>query len=576
MTHLARLLARLTRHAHLARHARLARLLALPFLVLAAVALSARPVALMNRIPLVPAPKKVAFANDMTPFPAAISITGLDANDPDDAGAIETLVNLFATIPAVKTEFTAVSAKPAHAYKIVFEKSAAIKNPEGYRLVSDAAGITIRHSAKPGRYYGAQTLCQLLAYAYHGHEFLLFAEEPAEPDAATKHFVPLLTIDDAPAYKTRSFMVDMGRATYSMDLLKRVIRIMGQLKLNTLHMHILDDQMCGLRFKNLPLGGENPHAITTAQLKEIVRYARRHNISIMPEIESWGHVQSIVYHYPELCGGSGVYNGASFAIGEKTYALLEKIYDEVIGCLEDNAALHVGLDEAAWTVAPGEENNGHTPANMVGRIYEILMRVAARQNKNITMHLWADHGGRPLPDAIKDKVVIEPWRYQEANKDDIIARLAHYGGAGKTPLMMGAGASSQAYNGAYEATRIWCAEGVKYPNVLGVTLCMWESNDIAGRITTLYCGADFAWKPASRSPGDKTGERYRYAKDHEVRKWQRIFPDANPDAINKDRGPEVQSGRYCWPPLAGKPVTPVMDWVVPKAKASARDYSEGI
>lgn len=559
---------------------RLAHLLAPAVLILAlAPLLQARPVKLMDRIFLVPAPKKIARAaapGGMIAFPAAISITGIDKKNPADAGIVETLDTLFATLPGLKTEYAAGSANPAHAYKITFEKSASIRHAEGYQLVSAAGGITIRYATAAGKYYGAQTAYQLLAYAWHGHELILFAEEPAEPGAAAKRYIPLLTIDDAPAYKVRSYMIDMGRAPWSMPLLKRAIRIMGQLKLNTLHLHLYDDQLCSFRFKNLPIGSENPLAIDAGDLRELVRYARQHNVSIMPELESWGHVQSIVYHYPELCGGSGVYNGASFAFGEKTYALLEKMYDEIIACLEDDAAVHVGLDEAEWAVLPGEEDKGHNSTNMIGRIHEIMMRVAAKHGKKITMHLWADHKGRPLPPELEDKVVIQPWRYMEANKDDIVARLAKYGGAGKTPLMMGAGASSQAYNGAYEATRVWCVEGVKYPNILGVTLCMWESNDLAGRITTLYCGADMAWKPVARSKGDPTGEKYRYAKDHEVRKWQLIFPVANPDAINKDRGPEAKTGRYCWPPRAGEPVcAPIMNWTVPKAVASKTDYNEG-
>ena len=101
---------------------------------------------------------------------------------------------------------------------------------------------------------------------------------------------------------------------------------MGQLKLNTLHLHLYDDQLCNFRFANLPIGHENPFSLNAQDLKEIVQYARVYHISVMPELESWGHVASIVYHYPELCGGEGMYAGASFAIGEKTYTLLERMY----------------------------------------------------------------------------------------------------------------------------------------------------------------------------------------------------------------------------------------------------------
>jgi hypothetical protein len=122
-----------------------------------------------------------------------------------------------------------------------------------------------------------------------------------------------------------------------------------------------------------------------------------------------------------------------------------------------------------------------------------------------------------------------------------------------------------AYNGNYEATRIWCQEGIKYPNVVGVTLCMWESNDLARRLITLYGGAGFAWNPETPArQEDPLGERLRQRLDREMINWQLIFPDATPNAINADRGPEVKTGRYVWPPLAGKPVAPTMDFAAPK------------
>ena len=38
----------------------------------------------------------------------------------------------------------------------------------------------------------------------------------------------------------------------------------------------------------------------------------------------------------------------------------------------------------------------------------------------------------------------------------------------------------------------------------------------------------------------------------------RLFPDADPEAINADRGPEVEAGIYCWAPQAGQPVAPTV------------------
>ncbi len=520
------------------------------------------PVGLMDRIPLDPTPQSLVYSGGKVPFPPAISVVGLDPADPGQEGTIETMRELLRLIPSDG----AIGGRAA--YRVEFRRSAGIARPEGYALTSGPSGIEVEYATDSGQFYGAQTVYQLLAYAGAGTRFLTYSEVPEEQDAASRRYVPLVSIEDHPAYAVRSVMVDMGRAPYSMALLKRLVRIMGQLKLNTLHLHLYDDQLCSFRFARLPIGHENPLALDAADLAELVRYARTRHVSVMPELESWGHVRSIVYHYPELRGGPGMYGGASFAMGEKTYALLEQIYDEIVPCLEDQAAVHVGLDEAVWAVLPGEQNRDETPTRMVGRIHEALMRVAARHNKRITMHLWADEKGRPVPDDIRGKVVVEPWKYLGADAPEIVRALALYGGAGKPSFMMGAGASSLAFHGTYEATRIWCTEGVRYPNALGVTLCLWESNDLAGRLVTVYGGANFAWAPARARvmANDPLGERLRYRTDRDLRSWQIIFPDADPAAIDADRGPEVKTGLYVWPPLAGRPVAPTMNVPAPPAR----------
>jgi hypothetical protein len=517
-----------------------------------------RPVELMQRIHLVPQPQKLTYHQEKIPFPRQISIVGINQEDPAYTRTAETIDKVLGMMPDVERSYTA-----RFSFKIQFINDPFVVHKEGYRLVSAKDGINVFSREPAGAFYAAQTIYQLLAYSYFGVDLLSFGEIELEKDARKEKYVPLLTIEDWPAYGIRSVMIDLGRAAFPVPLIKRIITIMSHLKLNTLHLHLYDDQLMGYTFQNLPLGKENPYAIDAADLKEIVRYARSHYVSIMPELESWGHVQSVIHHYPELCGGPGMWGGSSFGIGEKTYSLLEKMYTEIIPCLEDTAMVHVGLDEALWAVLPGEENNGHSPPGLVKRIYDILTVIGNKHGKQITMHLWADHGGRPIPEEIQQAVVVEPWKYRETDQPEIIETLKLYGGENKTPFMMGAGVSSIHFDGDYEATRIWCQEGKHYPNAVGVTICIWGTNDIAGRLITLYAGADFAWTPdtPAREKTDILGENLRNLKHREMRQWQIIFPDANPDQINSDRGPEVYQGRYVWPPMAGKPVAPTVDFV---------------
>lgn len=511
-----------------------------------------RPVELMDRIHLVPQPETVVYKKEKIAFPKAVSVSGISLNNPEQKRTLECLTNLFDRFSDVSFDIDGT-----HPYKIQFIRKDNL-SLEGYELVMTENGVTIYANSASGEFYGTQTLYQILAFSYWGSNMLDISYEPLEKDAFEKKYIPLLSIKDEPQLELRSFMIDPGRATFPLPYIKRIIRIMAHLKMNMLHLRLYDDELNGFRFKTLPLGQENPYAMDADDLKEIVRYARSFHITVMPEMESWGHVGSIVYHYPDLFGAVGMYGGSSFGIGEPTYQLLEKMYEEVLLCLEDDAIIHVGLDEATWAVLPGEENQGHTPTTHVGRVYDILMETGKKYNKQITMHLWADHGGRPLPERIAGEVVIEPWEYTEAGRERIIERLEKYGGEDKTAVMMGGGVRSTCHDGDYGATRIWCQQGVNYPNVLGITICLWGSNDVAGSLISLYGGADYAWTPQTPElrTNDTVGESLRSEINIWMRKWQTIFPDAADNILNTDRGPQTLLGKYVWPPMANKYVAP--------------------
>ena len=81
-------------------------------------------------------------------------------------------------------------------------------------------------------------------------------------------------------------MVDMGRSAFSLSMLKRIVRILMRLKMNQLHLHLYDDELCGLKFDNLPFGEENPFAITINELAELVEYASQYHIEIVPELKA--------------------------------------------------------------------------------------------------------------------------------------------------------------------------------------------------------------------------------------------------------------------------------------------------
>ncbi len=487
---------------------------------------------------LVPAPKEVEELGETVALPSSVRLVWDDGCE----GAAASLASDLKDICRVRVAECAE-------YSISLEIRAQELPAEGYTLEVGQRSSAIRAEDAAGLAWGCQTLLQLWA----------MSQGP----------IPCVKVRDWPHYRTRSVMLDMGRAPYSAALIKRVIRIMARLKLNSLHLHLFDDHLNAIRFKTLPLGSENPFALTIEDYAEIIRYARERNISVVPEFECWGHAGSILYHYPHLYGAPGMWEGFSFGIGEELYDLLTKMFDEFVPILEDECVVHVGLDEANWATLPSvaeADRERYTPTEHVRRLHEILTAIGEKHGKEIRMRLWADHGGRPIPEELKDRVIVEPWMYFEGRAEAIKQKVATYSGEGKTPFVMGGGMSSLHFEGHYGATRIWCKEAMDSPNCEGINICVWESNNVPGKMIGIFGGADSAWSPDKDDPkpedlhSEWAGGKFMQL----MRRWQSVFADADPAALEHDRGPEVQSGKYCWPPVAGVPVAPTCKLVDPR------------
>jgi len=442
---------------------------------------------------------------------------------------LKEVANIVATVATEKDKF----------YTISLNISDSSLKPEAYRLDISPTGVEIAGQDEAGLFYGIQTFLQLAAFG--------------------QGIVPELKIEDWPTHKVRSVMIDLGRAPFSMALIKRTIRIMSRVKLNFLQLSLYNDQLMGLKFKNLPLGQENPCAIAVENLKEIVEYGEKYFVQICPELQSWGHVGSILYHYPEFYGAPGKWEGQCFAIGKPVIFLLEKIYDEVISQLANNSMVHLGLDEATWALLPGESNE-LSPKWLVGELHDLLMQVAKRHNKNITMRIWADHGGRPVPERIKESVILEPWGYFEFTKNKIKEKIMQYSGIEKTPFICGAGQSSTHFYGTFGATRTWSQLSADSPNCQGVNICLWEGNALDQYLLSVYAGADLVWNPSTpnieRKEDDCYNERLTGQIISKMKTWQTLFKDANEKKIIADRGEAVYRGYYLTGEKTGMPVAP--------------------
>ena len=231
-------------------------------------------------------------------------------------------------------------ATPQSEVAIVLEEVKNPENDEGYSLQIDNKYVIIKGSSK-GIFYGLQSLFQLIEI---------------NNGQVT---VPQLKVADAPAFGYRGIMLDVSRHFFSTDQVKKIIDLMGQLKLNTLHWHLTDDQGWRLEIKKHPkltqvsawrdstIIGQyydfkpfvydgQPHGgyYTQEEAKEIVAYAADRKITVIPEIELPGHSSAVLAAYPEL--GSfdtfeGMGTGTIAAVNENGKEYDNDINQEVPG-----------------------------------------------------------------------------------------------------------------------------------------------------------------------------------------------------------------------------------------------------
>lgn len=178
---------------------------------------------------------------------------------------------------------------------------------EEYLLEINDSNIQISASQCDGAFYAIQTLCQLLV---NGKE-----------DGCYK--LPDCLIQDKPRFKYRGFMLDEARHFFGKDVVKRLLNVMASLKLNVFHWHLTDDQGWRIEIKKYPCLTEKGSVrrftqldvlnikrddssygknlfYTQDEIKEIVEYAKKLNISIIPEIDLLGHLSVAIVCLPEL------------------------------------------------------------------------------------------------------------------------------------------------------------------------------------------------------------------------------------------------------------------------------------
>ncbi len=253
---------------------------------------------------------------------------------------------------------TVVISKGNTSGNIVLLIDKTVSNPEGYRLNVSSDSIRLTASTAAGIFYGIQTIKQLLISSENG-------------------VLNAMTITDSPRFAWRGVMLDVSRTFMPLNLVKRYIDLFSQYKLNVVHLHLTDDQGWRIEIKRYPLLTEigskfDPEFnrmggyYSQDEIRDLVKYAQKRNVMLVPEIELPGHACAALASYPSLsCNeirpvihtfleGKSIHEEIFCAGKETTYEFISGIIDELCG-LFPSPYIHIGGDEAPkarWQKCP--------------------------------------------------------------------------------------------------------------------------------------------------------------------------------------------------------------------------------
>src|SRR5690606_26895568 len=284
---------------------------------------------------------------------------------------------------------------------VVLRKQQGI-HPEGYRLLVDAKGVVVEASTPTGVFYGIQSLKGLLSPS----------SWTEKQDTITLQGV---TIADEPRFSHRAVMLDVSRNFQTKEQVMKVLDLLALYKVNVMHFHFSEDEAWRLEILGLPelteVGARRGHTLDDAQWLmpsygsgpdvanapgsgfysradyiELLRYATKRHIRIIPEIETPGHaraaIKSMDARYRAYVAKGDTAAATQYLLRDledqseyrsiqnwddniinvalpSTYTFLEKVVDELIAMHKEAGAplqtIHFGGDEVpkgVWAKSP--------------------------------------------------------------------------------------------------------------------------------------------------------------------------------------------------------------------------------
>ncbi len=318
---------------------------------------------------------------------------------------------------------------------------------EAYTLDVTADKIVIGANSQAGFFYATVSLMQLM-------DPVIWSQHKS--DSPRKSWVvPACSIDDAPRFRWRGMMLDSARNFFSVEYVKKFIDRMAQHKLNLFHWHLTDDEGWRIEIKHYPLltdigsrrgpGTALPFSFYPAMrgpkdkkqegyysqddIKEIVAYAAKRSVNVLPEIDIPAHAKAAVTAYPELLQDPNdtsrytsvqkVSNNTIDPGLASSYVFLDNVIKEVTQ-LFPYEYIHLGGDEVpkgAWEKSPAvaklmQNEHFENIREVEAYFFTKMDRTLAKYNRK--MIAWQEV--RAHSSALRSETIIMAWRGNGAGK----------------------------------------------------------------------------------------------------------------------------------------------------------------
>ncbi len=418
--------------------------------------------------------------------------------------AIATLGNSFL---GNKTPITPVTIDYVDAIDGAYDYPLAGFPNEAYSLAATPDGISIKAVTETGTLRAIQTLAQL-------------AE--GEDGVAS---VECCTITDWPSFKLRGLMHDVGRSFISVETLEKQIRLLSRFKVNTLHLHLTENQAWRFEVKRFPQLTDATtmtrfagNYYTQEQCRALDQLAYDYGITIIPEIDMPGHSAAF-----ERAMGHSMQS-------RQGVAELKDILVEVATTFSHAPYIHIGADEQSITYPGFLEDICHHVHGLGKRVvvWNPIRGVTVSPALGVDMTQMWSSAGKSVPG-----VPNIDCRYNYVNHFDLFADLV----------------------GIYLSNIYYSQRGDA--DVAGTITAVWndrliEDEDDLMRQNNVYANvlasAERAWMGGGRQYIEQGGTTLPLAGDvfDEFQDWERRFLFHKKHSLRGEPIPYVRQSQVCW------------------------------